>query len=198
MTLTVYLFMEKIRYEISHLTPIPNSKMNDFKEIWLDVVGFEGLYLISNLGRVKSIRMDKILTPKLCGARENNLYETVVFCLNSKRIRLKVHRLEAIAFIPNPNRCKCVNHKDNNKLNNILSNLEWVYGRENVTHSVKSKASKYTGVYWHSRDQTWFSSIAHNGRQIHCGEHRTEVDAANAYKSKLLQLGITNKYATLI
>lgn len=175
-----------------------NPQPKDIKEIWLDVVGYEGLYMVSNTGKVKSIRTGKVLKPDVCGANENNLYETVAFSIKGNRVRFKSHKLVAIAFIPNPSDRKYVNHKDRNKLNNTVSNLEWVHQRENVTHSMKAKASKYTGVYWHSRDNTWHASITYNGRLIHCGEHQTEQEAAIAYKNKLSALRITNKYATII
>lgn len=121
--------------------------MKVIKEIWMDVVGFEGLYTVSNLGNVKSIRSNKILRPDICGANDRNLYATIAFSIKGKRLRFKSHKLVARAFIPNPNRCKFVNHKDRDNLNNSVSNLEWVHQRENVTYSAKTKASKYTGVY---------------------------------------------------
>ncbi len=95
------------------------------KEIWKDIVGYEGLYQVSNLGRVKSLYNYKrngtnILTPRL-----KKGYYTVGLRKNGKRNWRGVHRLIAQAFIPNPNNYPCVNHKDENKLNNVLENLEW-------------------------------------------------------------------------
>lgn len=104
------------------------------EEIWKDVVGYEGLYLISNLGRVKSVaRQCKTKDGKLRHVSErirkqhvtNNGYYYVQLHNNGKRKKIKVYRMVAQAFIPNPNNYPQVNHKDEDKSNNTLSNLEW-------------------------------------------------------------------------
>lgn len=89
-------------------------------EIWKDIEGYEGLYQVSNEGRVKSLRNNKILKP-------SNLekYPIVIFSVDGKRFGKKVHRLVAEAFIPNPQNLPQVNHKDENKTNNNVQNLEW-------------------------------------------------------------------------
>lgn len=94
------------------------------KEIWKDIKGYEGLYQISNLGNVKSMYnyrgIGNILKPRLkkgyyqIGLRKNNV-----------RKWYAVHRLVAKTFIPNPDNLPQVNHKDENKLNNKVDNLEW-------------------------------------------------------------------------
>ena len=96
-------------------------------EEWRDIEGYEGLYQVSNLGRVRSLncRGHKgcigILTPRLDGKG----YEMVALYKEGKARNTKVHRLVAQAFIPNPNNYPQVNHKDENKINNNVSNLEW-------------------------------------------------------------------------
>lgn len=89
-------------------------------EIWKDIEGYEGLYQVSNEGMVKSLRNNKILKP-------SNLekYPIVIFSVDGKRFGKHVHRLVAEAFIPNPQNLPCVNHKDENKTNNKVENLEW-------------------------------------------------------------------------
>ena len=89
-------------------------------EIWKDIEGYEGLYQVSNEGRVRSVRNNKILKP-------SNLdkYPIVIFSVDGKRFGKRVHRLVAEAFIPNPQNLPCVNHKDENKTNNKVENLEW-------------------------------------------------------------------------
>lgn len=119
-------------------------------EIWKDIKGYEGLYQVSNLGRVKGLlkkcrgrsRSNKefirispeiILKPHL----KNNCYPRVCLYKNNERIDLNIHRLAAEAFIPNPENKPCVNHKDGNKQNNCVVNLEWCTHRENKIHSIK-------------------------------------------------------------
>lgn len=99
------------------------------KEIWKDVQNFEGLYQVSNLGRIKSFRKstkygcqsEYILKPSIA----NNGYAQVTLYDNTARHKFLVHRLVAFAFIPNPDNLPQINHKDENRLNNCVSNLEW-------------------------------------------------------------------------
>ena len=93
------------------------------KEYWKPVVGYEGLYEVSNWGRVKSLKFGKerILKQNQC----MNGYYYVGLSKNGILKRYSVHRLVAEAFIPNLDNLPQVNHKDENKLNNVVSNLEW-------------------------------------------------------------------------
>lgn len=104
-------------------------------EIWRDVIGYEGLYQVSNYGRVKSLnyhggKKEKVLKPgkDRCG------YLYVVLCKEGSHKKYKVHRLVAQAFIPNPNNYPCVNHKDENKTNNCVDNLEWCTYKYNTNY----------------------------------------------------------------
>lgn len=97
------------------------------EEIWKDIKGYEGLYMVSNMGNVKSLGFDKyhkgrILKPCFDG-KKNYLF---VGLHKDNKVKLRnVHRLVAEAFIPNPYNLPCVNHKDENKTNNNADNLEW-------------------------------------------------------------------------
>ena len=95
----------------------------DNKEIWKDVKGYEGLYQVSNFGKVKSFKESaKFGNPYLI----NSGFHVVTLYLKDRTKRkFQVHRLVAETFIPNPENLPCVNHKDENKLNNCVSNLEW-------------------------------------------------------------------------
>lgn len=114
-------------------------------EIWKDIIGYEGRYQVSNLGRVKSLNYnntnkEKILKPK----KESNGYLRVNLSKNGKAKMHSVHRLVAIAYIPNPENKETVNHKNENKEDNRVENLEWMTSYENNrygTHDIRS-ASK--------------------------------------------------------
>jgi hypothetical protein len=98
-------------------------------EQWKQIPGFEGLYLVSNTGKIKSLRKWKrggcpdeyILNPTVA----NNGYYQVTLYDGSSRKKFQVHRLVASAFVNNPNGYDFVNHIDEDKLNNLASNLEW-------------------------------------------------------------------------
>lgn len=121
-------------------------------EIWKDVTGFEGLYRVSNVGRVRSVtrrivRVDGIVYLKkgklLKSFVTNKGYEYVMLNDADRKQHLKtVHRLVAQAFIPNPYNLPIVNHKDENKLNNAASNLEWcTHAYNNVYNGVNRRVS---------------------------------------------------------
>lgn len=103
-------------------------------EIWKDVIGYEGLYQVSNLGRVKSF---KFKNERLLGGTINhNGYRVVNLTKNGITKHKFVHRLVANAFIDNPQGKPFVNHIDSNPLNNMVSNLEWCTQSENVHHAM--------------------------------------------------------------
>ena len=95
-------------------------------------------YIISDEGIVKNIATDRIINPWL----NNNGYRYVTLNLEETRKNYRVHRLVAEKFIPNPNNLPQVNHKDGNKENNCVSNLEWVTAKENIIHAEKMKFRK--------------------------------------------------------
>ena len=90
------------------------------QEVWKDIEGYEGYYQVSNLGRVKQIKFNRLL--KLCC--DNYGYLIVVLSKNGIHRTRTVHRLVAETFIPNESNYPQVNHKDENKTNNNVTNLE--------------------------------------------------------------------------
>lgn len=128
------------------------------REIWKDIPNYDGLYQISNFGRVKSFNSSKkhfnqnyhFLKPNV----SNNGYEQVtLYNKNRERHKYLVHKLVAEAFLSNPHNYPCVNHKDENKLNNSVDNLEWcsyaynnAYGTARIRTSITkgSPISQYT------------------------------------------------------
>ena len=100
------------------------------KEIFKDIKDYEGLYQVSNLGRVYSIRNNKILKPKLnkCG------YLSVNLKYKGSHVTKSIHRLVSQAFIENPYNFPQVNHKDEDKTNNCVDNLEWCTAKYNINY----------------------------------------------------------------
>ena len=101
------------------------------KEEWKQIEGFENLYMISNKGYVKSLISNKILK-NLCGSTG---YYHVSLYKDKKQTIKSIHRLLAIAFIPNPLSKPVINHIDSDRKNNRLDNLEWCTQKENLQHA---------------------------------------------------------------
>ena len=104
-------------------------------EIWKDVGGYEWLYEVSNLWRVKSLNYMRTWTSRLLAQATNHWYSVVWFYKENKQKNFRVHRLVAIAFKHNPLNKLEVNHLDWNKLNNNDWNLEWSTPSENTQHA---------------------------------------------------------------
>ena len=103
-------------------------------EKWRDIPGYEGFYQVSDLGNIRSIRFNKIRNMK---SWDSHGYRAVELCMNNNRYTVGIHRLVALTFIPNPENKPEVNHKDRNKSNNNVENLEWVTQSENVAHAYR-------------------------------------------------------------
>lgn len=121
------------------------------KEIWKDIIGYEGHYQVSNLGNVKSLerkdrlgnkRKEKLL--KSCTNPKG--YHHVVLSLNGSTHHKSVHRLVAIAFIPNPHNYPQVNHIDENKANNCITNLEWCTYKYNANYGTRIQRISETNI----------------------------------------------------
>lgn len=123
------------------------------KEEWKDIKDYEGLYQVSNLGRIKSFRCSKkfhcqkeyILKPNI----SSHGYAQVTLYNETIKHKFLVHRLVANAFIPNPNNLPQINHKDENRLNNSSENLEWCtaeYNNAYGTAKIRSIDTKSTPI----------------------------------------------------
>lgn len=106
------------------------------KEIWKTIDGYEGLYEISNYGRFKSLHKKE---ERITFGSAKTIYPMVSLSKNGHRKTELVHRLVAQAFIPNPNNLPCINHKDENKTNNRVDNLEWCDRQYNNSYGTKNK-----------------------------------------------------------
>lgn len=117
-------------------------------EIWKDIIGYEGLYQVSNLGKIRSfdrpIRTGKgNATRRIHGRIHKQTIDAWGYScvsLNKQGVgkKSKVHRIVAIAFIPNPENKRGVNHIDGDKQNNQVTNLEWATIKENNDHAIES------------------------------------------------------------
>lgn len=110
------------------------------EEIWKDIVGYEGLYQVSNFGRIKSFHKNKEYIKAL--TLNDHGYSIVNLNKNKKQKTFKVHRLVSKAFIPNPNNYLIINHIDGNKINNNVDNLEWCTQSYNASHGWKNHLNK--------------------------------------------------------
>ena len=107
------------------------------KEEWKDIDDYEGLYQISNLGKIKSTKRQGTNGGMKKPSYDKNNYLVVGLIKNGFKKTFKVHRLVAQAFIPNPNNYKEINHIDGNKENNVSSNIEWCNRKQNCIHRTK-------------------------------------------------------------
>lgn len=116
------------------------------QEQWKPIKGYEGLYEVSNLGRVKSLpkyhncgKQGYMQSEKnLKQIKQNSGYLCVCIYKNGIGKKYLIHRLVAETFIPNPENKTQVNHLDGNKENNCIDNLEWVTQKENIQHAYKT------------------------------------------------------------
>ena len=104
-------------------------------EEWRDIKGYEGLYQVSNLGRVYGIKRQRFLNT----VYDRNGYSSVKLTKNGIGKLLSLHRIVAINFIPNQENKPQVNHIDEDKTNNMVSNLEWTTAKENVNHGTRTE-----------------------------------------------------------
>lgn len=120
-------------------------------EIWKDIKDYEGLYQVSNLGNIKRVQRkrydrNQLLEEKIIKVifPKNKWYPYFSLCKNGVAKNHYLHRVLAIAFIPNPNNYPCINHIDGNKQNNNLNNLEWCSFSHNNKEAHKLKLNRGT------------------------------------------------------
>ena len=167
-------------------------------EIFKDIVGYEGLYQVSNMGRVKSLSrevcsyqacwMSKDKIKKPCNGV--NGYLQVTLNSNGKRRTRTIHQLVAVAFL---NHTPCghklvIDHINNDKLDNRVENLQIVTTRFNSRKTQVNYSSQYKGVHWCKRSNKWRSEITINKKKIFLGYFEKEYDASVVYQNKLLSL----------
>lgn len=188
------------------------------KEVWKDIQGYEGLYQVSNQGRVRSLDRTvkrrnqpdlpvagKVLSPRI----GKNGYSYVILSKEAKGKTANIHRLVAEAFLDKPEGCNVVNHIDGNKENNACNNLEWcdssknnkhafdtgLINKDNIAKSVmnpnkqnKSNTSGRKGVYFNKQCKKWMAYIRIKGKQTYLGVFDNKEDAIQARENKEKEL----------
>lgn len=165
-------------------------------EIWKKIPNYKGHYEISNLGNVRSL--DRYVNHKLYGVQKlkgkllvkkkhHSGYYRYRLSLNAKRTFYYTHQLLAITFLGHTlnGHVLVVDHIDNNKTNNDLSNLQIVTNRENCSKDRINKTSKYTGVYFCKDRKKFSATIRIKGKAKNLGRYEIEYDAHLAYQKAL-------------
>jgi hypothetical protein len=170
-------------------------------EIWKDIKDYEGIYQVSDLGRVKSLERvvrnsdkgSRVVKERILkNAFTPNGYAFVVLSKESKVKGFFVHKLVVVTFlnyIANT-RKTVIDHKNNCKEDNRLENLQIISNRENTSKdkNLEKKSSKYTGVVWRAKKNKWEAQININGIGIYLGLFKNELDAHNAYQKKITEI----------
>jgi len=155
-------------------------------ESWLPIVGYDGKYEVSDLGRVKSFaryKDGKIIKPKF----DKDGYMIVNLCNNGVK-NWKVHRLVLLTFLP-IDEIKQVNHMNHITTDNRLCNLEWCSSSENNRFQRKREgcSSQYVGVTWFKNTKKWVAKCRFDGKNIYIGTFDDEKDAGKAYNDFVIK-----------
>jgi hypothetical protein len=161
--------------------------MEIYKEVdWIE--GFKGVAAVSNLGNVVWLRSGKLAEPD-----KGRGYPIVWLCKNGCRKRVKVHRLVAMAFVPNrdPTVYDQVDHIDRVKTNNNATNLRWVTIEENNRNLPKpaNASSRFIGVKWDKVRKKWAAYVYFDREYLQLGYFAVEEDAAQARDAYVRGLG---------
>ena len=153
--------------------------------VWLPIKNYPN-YEVSICGMVRNITTKRILKPII----NSNGYYFVNLSKNSKQKINKIHQLVAKHFIPNINNENCIDHINNNKLDNTFSNLRWCTTQQNSFNASLSKknTSGIKGITWNNRMNKWKSQIKFNYKLIHLGYYDDINDAKKERQTKANKL----------
>ena len=159
------------------------------EEEWREVKGYEGHYIVSSYGNVKTLKFGKEKFMTKCN--EGKGYSSLVLSNKDKvKSTQYVHKLVAIAFLNHkPSGLDIVvDHIDNDKQNNRADNLQLISHRENCSKDKKNGTSKYTGVSWCKGRNKWRTMINIDRKSKFLGYFTNELEAAEAYQTELKQI----------
>ena len=181
--------------------------LNARQEVFVPITGFEGIYEISNYGRLRNAR--KIMKTFTI----NSGYTAAKLVKNSQKTSVLIHRLVAGHFLPNPLQKPEVNHKNQEKADNSVDNLEWMTSEENKAHSRANgwteynmpskgiklgKSSKYHNVLWDKTRQKWVGVVRHEKKNHFPKRFGSEVEAAKHVNWILDKLGLTDRPKNIV
>ena len=155
-------------------------------EEWKDVVGYEGLYTVSNTGQIRGPR--KLLRPGADGGG----YLAVNLCKNGTQTLTKDHRIVACAFIPNPEQKREVDHINRDRTDNRVENLQWSTKRENMLNTYRHDRKQY-GIYWVKLRGIYEVKFRVNSKMRHYGWHDTLEKATQVRDAAICELNRTDE-----
>lgn len=160
------------------------------KEIWKDIKDYEGLYQVSNLGNVRSLERKvkinkgyRIVKNKILKLGIRNNYYVISLNKNNKRKSFQVHRLVAEAFIDNLDNKPIINHKNFNKLDNNVNNLEWCTQKENVNYSICNM--KHRKIITHSNTKEKYISYRKSTNRYRITIDKKEYKSCKSLKEAI-------------
>ena len=161
--------------------------MTNINEFWVKIKDYEGLYEVSNFGRIRSFKRKN---PKILKSFKPSGRVQVSLSKNGTIKHYLIHRLVISSFIEPPKYNYDVDHIDGNCFNNNLLNLRYCNRRENITYYREKQASssKYVGVSWSKLRKKWVSYIRINNSLINLGFSDSEEEASEFYKKALEKL----------
>jgi len=162
-------------------------------EQWKDVVGFEKLYKVSDLGRAKSLNFKQTKREQIMKQHlDEKGYCRVGLYKNKLRKKTRrLHQIVAEAFLNHlsDGTTKLIpDHKNEIKIDNTLKNIQIITNRENISKSIRNSLSKYTGVSWAQKNKKWRARITINGKEKFLGYFNDEYSAHQAYQKALLEI----------
>lgn len=153
--------------------------MCEIVEEYKDIIDYEASYQISNFGNVKNKNTGRILKPT---EGKTDKYYYISLCKDGKQKNTKIHRLVASHFVENPENKPYVDHIDNNKLNNVATNLRWATQQENNRNKIiySNNTSGFKGVVFDKRYNKWQARTRIDGKSISFGSFDKIEDAVEA------------------